>query len=225
MTLNAQSILERLQPLANDKTKGIYTRQGIKETILGINRTPLRQMAKEIGQNHDLALDLWRTGIFEARLLASMLFDPKRFTLSEVEDLVRSTLSLQVLDEFTFDVFEDTPAQTDLFETWRKHTEPCLRRSAWNMAVTRVIAKQLKPEQLEDLLGIIEQELMAEDPDVQYAMNRCLCEIGIRYDALTERCIAIGRTLGLYKEMKVAKGCTSPYAPDWITVARRNRGK
>ncbi|HEY8444950.1 MAG TPA: hypothetical protein VIK94_02350 [Bacilli bacterium] len=56
-------------------------------------------------------------------------------------------------------------------------------------------------------------------------MNRCLCEIGIAYDEYTSSCIAIGEALGVYRDLKVAKGCTSSYAPIWITVIRNKLSK
>lgn len=47
-------------------------------------------------------------------------------------------------------------------------------------------------------------------------MNQCLVEIAVTYPDYLEKGRAIGQKLGVYSEMKVAKGCTSAYAPDWI---------
>ena len=51
-------------------------------------------------------------------------------------------------------------------------------------------------------------------------MNHALCEIGIRYPQFTERCITLGETLGVYRDLKVSKGCTSAYAPNWIAAGK-----
>lgn len=76
---------------------------------------------------------------------------------------------------------------------------------------------------MDDLIKIIEANLVIVNPLVQWAMNRCLCEIGITHDAYTEQCLEIGERLAVYKEMKVSKGCTSAYAQDCIHAVRRNK--
>ena len=59
---------------------------------------------------------------------------------------------------------------------------------------------------------------------VKYAMNRAMVEIGINYPSLTQRILTNSERLGVYKEVMVAKGCTSPYAPDWIHAVLRRKG-
>lgn len=54
--------------------------------------------------------------------------------------------------------------------------------------------------------------LVDAPPMVQEAMNRALCEIGIRYPEWTARCVAIGEALGVYCDLKVPKVCISIYA-------------
>ena len=56
------------------------------------------------------------------------------------------------------------------------------------------------------------------EPEVQWTMNNTLAAIGIHFPALRERAIAIGETLGIYRDYPVSKGCTSPFAPIWINA-------
>ena len=53
----------------------------------------LRKLAKEIGKNHKLALDLWRTGIAEARILAGMVDDSVKLTQEQMEGWVYVDIS------------------------------------------------------------------------------------------------------------------------------------
>jgi 3-methyladenine DNA glycosylase AlkD len=59
----------------------------------------------------------------------------------------------------------------------------------------------------------------------QEAMNRCLCEIGIRVSEYTNRCIAIGEKIGRLDELSVSEACSSTYAPEWIAAGLRLREK
>ena len=36
----------------------------------------IKALAKELGKDHDLAEELWQSGIYEARILAAMVDDP-----------------------------------------------------------------------------------------------------------------------------------------------------
>src|SRR5688572_24343350 len=54
-------------------------------------------------------------------------------------------------------------------------------------------------------------------PEVQWTMNFCLAGIGIHFPKHRKRAIASGEKLGIYRDYPVSKGCTSPFAPIWIT--------
>ena len=60
-------------------------------------------------------------------------------------------------------------------------------------------------------------------PETQWTMNYCLAGIGIHFPKLRKRALAIGESLGIYRDYPVSKGCTSPFAPIWIEeMVRRN---
>lgn len=55
------------------------------DSALGISIHTLRSLAKEIGVNHELAIQLWDSGIHEAKILASMISEPTRVTENLME--------------------------------------------------------------------------------------------------------------------------------------------
>ena len=62
---------------------------GINDSkALGIKMPYLRKLAKKIGKNHELALELWATEIHEARILASMIEGPKTITESQIDSWI-----------------------------------------------------------------------------------------------------------------------------------------
>ncbi|MBN2876759.1 MAG: DNA alkylation repair protein [Bacilli bacterium] len=218
-----KSILSELEPLINETSKKVYFRQGIQEEVLGIKMGDLRKLAKRTGKNNELAWELWNTNIYELRILALSIFDGNALNENDLLSLITSTENKYLIDEYAFSLDSQRNDQMKRMDTWFKHDDPRVRQTAWNLAIVLNHSDQLSFEQRKTYVNRIEQELLDQDSNTQYAMNRLLCEIGIRYDDLTDRCIAIGEKLGLYREMKVAKGCTSPYAPAWIEAGRRNR--
>lgn len=225
MIKSVNEILNEISSLANDKSKKVYIKQGIKETILGVNLGPLRKLAGTLGKNPQLAQELWDTNIFEARVLASMLFDSSKLDQETIWRLVDQAQSKNVIDELTFEAFETIDNPKSYVGKWLRDPNPKIQRAAWNMAIILVKQKRFSETELNDLLDLIESQLRTTDDMIQFSMNRCLCEIGIFNDQLTDRCLAIGENLGVYREMKVSKGCTSPYAPNWIHAVRDKKRK
>ena len=56
----------------------------------GIGLTKLRKLAKQIGKNHDLALQLWESDIYDARIIALLIDDPKQITIEQAERQVEN---------------------------------------------------------------------------------------------------------------------------------------
>lgn len=219
-----EKILQQLKEQSKESVIKRYQKQGIKEEILGVQKGVIRKLAKEIKQDHELALNLWETNIYEARVLAIELFDANQFELKQIKNLVLSTESIFLIDELTLTIFESLYPHFDILDLWKHEKDLRLVRSAWNAAIANVVTKKYNETQFEQILNVIEKTILKKDELVQYAMNRCVVEIGVRNEVFTDRCFTLGESLGLYKDMKVSKGCTSPYIPDWMNaVLKRKR--
>ena len=59
----------------------------------------LRGLAKTHRRNHPLALELWRSGIHEARILASLVDDPRLVSEEKLEEWIREIDSWDVCDQ------------------------------------------------------------------------------------------------------------------------------
>lgn len=225
MQANLTNVLRQLNTLTDEKKKKFYLKQNISEEILGINLGPLRKLAGDLGIQHPLGQELWNTNIYEARVLATMVFDPTLLDEEDIHRLLTQTDSKTLIDELSFQTFERISDRKARMKHWIEDSSPKFRQAGWNMAVLLVIEKQLEKQELETLLEIIDKSLVDADVYSQFSMNRCLSEIGIHNDDLTQRCLEIAERLGVYRDWKVSKGCTSPYAVDWINVVRKKRNK
>jgi 3-methyladenine DNA glycosylase AlkD len=221
MTKN--EILEILHNSGNEKRKQMYIKNGAGENTYGVLLGELRKLAKQSGKNHELASELWQSGNTDARWLACMLFDVKKLSTDEVRSMVAELTYPDMLDKLISEVVSSHRDADILAEEWMDSGKDNLGRAGWNLIVHNVSAGKLTDHELEELLATIEIELQTASPGKQWAMNHALCEIGIRYPQLTERCITLGETLGVYRDLKVPKGCTSAYAPDWIAAGIRKK--
>ena len=223
--MNLTELLAQLQPLASQKVQKIYARLGVKETTFGVNKGPLRKLAESIGIDESLALEAWTSGIYEARLIASSVSDPHTFTPHKVEAWVAQSESLPVIDELCFTWFEVMDLGMETISAWIDDPSLKHQRLGWNLAIVKVHRKKLNQSDLRDLFDRIEAKLVEAPSLVQDAMNRCLVEISVTYPQFTDEGRSLGERLGVYKDMKVAKGCTSPYAVAWIDAVVRRQTK
>lgn len=214
-----------LEDLGNEKRKQMYIKNGASENTYGVLMGELRKLVKQLGTNHDLALELWHSGNTEAQWIACMIFDVNKLTLDEIRNMASQINYNDMIDKFAGEVVSKHKSVDLLAEEWTASGEDNLGRAGWNLIVHKVSDGKMTNEELEELLTTIKNELQTATPGKQWAMNHALCQIGICYPDFTKKCIALGETLGVYRDLKVPKGCTSAYAPNWIEAGIKKRTK
>lgn len=223
--MTANEVLAILRETGNDKRKQMYIKNGAGENTYGVLLGELRKLAKQTGKNHELAVELWHTGNTEARWLACMSFEVQKLSLKEVREMTEELTYPDLIDKFIGEVICYHKEAEVLEKEWTISTKDNLGRAGWNLVVHRVSEGNLADEELNKLLATVEAELQTASSGKQWAMNHALCEIGICYPGYTEECMLLGERLGVYRDMKVPKGCTSAYAPNWITAVVNKKRK
>ncbi len=103
---SAEEVLDQLRSRAQPGQLEGMARYGIAmDGRLGVRVPELREMAKQLGKDHSLALDLWRTGIAEARILASMVDEPQQVTEQQMDEWVGAFDSWDVCDHVCMNLF------------------------------------------------------------------------------------------------------------------------
>ncbi len=223
VNMTASEALTKLESLGNESVRARNIKRGAGSLPqFGVQMGDIRKVAKEIGANHELALELWDTGIIEARLLALLLVKPKRLARAQLDAMVRDAGFVQVFDWLDAYVVRKHPEKESLRQGWMKDENPWALRAGWSLTAERV-GKQPEGLDLSGLLDRIEDELVDAAPEAQWTMNNCLAGIGIHHAQLRPRALAIGEKLGVYRDYPTPKGCTSPFAPIWINeMVRRS---
>jgi 3-methyladenine DNA glycosylase AlkD len=221
MTLN--ETLKQLEALGNEKLRAQNTKNGAGDNQFGVKRGDIRALAEKIRSNHELALSLWETGNVDAQLLATLLIKPKNLSAQEMDRMVRSVTFGHVADWLNAYVVKQHPDKETLRQEWMAAGDRWAARAGWSLTAERVV-KSPEGLDLPALLDRIESEMGSADPVVQWTMNSTLAEIGIHFPELRKRAIAIGDTLGIYRDYPVSKGCTSPFAPIWIEAMVSRQG-
>jgi 3-methyladenine DNA glycosylase AlkD len=215
MATTLKEALAQLEALGNEKVRVQNSKNGAGDNQFGVRLGDIRKLAAKIKTNHALAIALWETGNIDARLLAILLINPKNLSGDELDRMVRSVGFAQVADWLNSYVVKKYPDKETLRQSWMADDDPWAARAGWSLTSER-IGKNPEGLDLLALLDRIESEMGDAAPEAQWTMNFCLAGIGIHFPKYRKRAIAIGETLGIYRDYPVSKGCTSPFAPIWI---------
>ncbi|GIE89789.1 DNA alkylation repair protein [Actinoplanes regularis] len=215
-------VLAELAALEDPKAREVNRRHGDDH---GVNLGALRALAKRLKIQQDLAGQLWKTADSAARLLAMLICRPKAFTRDELDAMLREARTPKVHDWLVNYVVKKNPHAEELRVAWLADPDPVVASAGWALTTERVARK---PEGLDlgKLLDVIEAEMKDAPDRLQWAMNHCLAQIGIEHPEHRARAIDIGERLQVLKDYPTAPGCTSPFAPTWITeMVRRQHDK
>ncbi|MFC8074741.1 DNA alkylation repair protein [Streptomyces sp. NPDC057307] len=188
----------------------------------GVNLGKLRSLAKRLRTQQELARRLWETDDTAARLLALLICRPKAFGGAELDAMLREARAAKVHDWLVNYVVKKNPHREELRLAWSADPDPVVASAGWALTTDRVTKK---PAGL-DLAGLVDviEARMKDAPDrLQWAMNHCLAQIGIEHPEHRARAIDIGERLEVLKDYPTPPGCTSPYAPVWITEMVRRQ--
>lgn len=215
-----KKVIRELAALEDPKIREVNERQGDDH---GVNLGRLRELAKRLKTQHEIAVELWVTGDTAARLLATLMCKPKAFSAAELDAMVREIRSPKLLDWFIVNVVKSSRHAEELRIKW-KDGRDLVGRAGWSLTVDRVV-KDAAGLDLDALLDQIEKEMKQAPLRKQWAMNQCLAEIGIHHDRLRARAIKIGKRLAVLIDYPASPGCTPPYAPTWIAEMVRRQEK
>lgn len=188
---SVKNVLDRLQSKAKpEQLRGMAKYGMIVEKRLGVSVPDMRKLAKELGRDHKLALDLWRTGIAEARIVAGMVADPASLTEEQMEEWVKGINSWDVCDQVCMNLFEKNRLAWKKIVDWSEREEEFVKRTVFSLiACLAWHDKKAGDGKFIELLPVIARAATDERNFVKKAVNWALRNIGKRNLTLNEAAI------------------------------------
>jgi len=195
--LEVKLVIDRLRSLGDPKAVEGMTRFGIQSSnSFGVSVPQLRTLASEVGRDHMLAMKLWETGLHDARLLATMVDDPRKVTLEQMDKWVRDFDSWDVVDGSCGNLFDKTPFAVAKAKQWCKREEKFVKRAGFvMMAELAVHDKEAKDKVFLDFLPLIVGGASDERNFVKKAVNWALRQIGKRNMKLNKAAVSTARRI------------------------------
>jgi 3-methyladenine DNA glycosylase AlkD len=193
----AKTAVEELRRLGTKRNVEGMARFGIRAVkVYGVSKPKLDELAKKIGKNHELGLELWATGIHDAKILAGMISEPGRVTAAQMELWVRDFDNWDTCDGTCCHLFVFAKPAWSKAVGWTRRKEEFQKRAGFALAAYLAYRdKSAKDGSFLKFLKIIEREAEDERNFVRKAVNWALRNIGKRNRKLNRAAIATAQRL------------------------------
>jgi 3-methyladenine DNA glycosylase AlkD len=197
--MTSDEVLNLLKKNGNQKNREGMARFGINaQNAFGISMPVLRSLGKTIGTDHKLALELWKTGFHEARILCTLIADPAKATPALMDRWVKDFNSWDVCDQCCLNFFFKTEFALDKIKEWNDSSDEFVKRASFALiAVCAVHRKDWNDSVFLSFFPLIEKHSTDERNFVKKAVNWALRQIGKRNRFLngkaSELCLKIAK--------------------------------
>lgn len=186
---------------------------GMKSYGIGVSR--LRKLAKKIGRDRELARALWKSDVYDARVLALLVDDPARITREQAEEQVEQLAGGMLAHVFAScdATLAKTPFAVDLADQWVRSDDPVRRDCGYGLLyeASKLYGKKAPTEAF--FLAHVERiaKRIATEPErVRLAMGAALMGIGKRSAVLNAAALEVARAVGPI-EFSNANGDCEPF--------------
>ncbi|MCL5010804.1 MAG: DNA alkylation repair protein [Patescibacteria group bacterium] len=195
--MNCRGIAKKLEAQSNAKNVAGMARFGINpKNTFGVSMPALRIIAREIGKNHKLALELWQTGIHEARILAGLVDAPELVTKKQMDNWASGFDSWDVCDQVCMNLFDKTPFAFDKARQYAQKEREFIKRTGFAlMASLAVHDKKAESSQFVEFFPFIVKASTDERNFVKKAVNWALRQIGKRNLKLNKQAVKIAKEI------------------------------
>lgn len=216
-------ILAELEALGSEQTRKTYRRHGVGENQYGVSYAKLAKLHKRIKHDHELARQLWATGNHDARILATMIADPKQADRALLETWGQELENYVQADGLAGYIGKTSLAR-ELMEQWTRSPDERIGTVGWGLLATLAIQdKALSDDYFAGYLGSIARDIHGSPNRVRHAMNNALIAIGMRGPALEAQALAATQRIGAVRVDHGQTNCQTPDAAAYIRKANTRK--
>jgi 3-methyladenine DNA glycosylase AlkD len=192
-----KDVVAWLERTGSKKGRDAMARYAIpSDKAYGVGVGAMQKYAQGLGQNHELALALWKVDRYETRMLTMFLAEPERVTAAQMDRWVDDFDNWAICDTACFKLFDQTAHAWLKVEQWARRKEEFVVRTAfallWSLTVHD---RDAHDEQFIHGLALIERAATDERNFVKKAVDMALRATGKRNRALNLAAVDVARRL------------------------------
>jgi 3-methyladenine DNA glycosylase AlkD len=222
--MNTEKVLATLKKLGKPQTAAIYRRHGSGEQVFGVLTSEIAKLQKKIKVNHALALELWKTGNAEARVLALQVADPEKLTRSDADGLVQDG-PVRFIGCYLSGLLARSPIAEETMRAWMKSPDEFHREMGYGILGVRLKddPDSVSDADAERVLATIEKEIHRSPNRARHAMNGAVISIGIYKPKLRKKALEAAERIGKVEVDHGETGCKTPDAASYIERASKRK--
>lgn len=164
--------------------------------VYGVSVSDIRALGKRIGRDPKLADALWKTGWYEARMLAAFVADPARITPAQMDRWARDFDNWAICDTMCFHLFDKSPHAWRKIAQWSRRKEEFVKRAAFALLASVALHDKAAPAvRFRAALPLVERAAADDRNFVRKGVSWALRGIGRRNAALRAPAVAVARRL------------------------------
>ncbi len=220
--MTSTEILDQLKALGLDSIKKVLLKHGIKEPLYGVKIEELKKIQKKIKNGHQLSLELYDSGIYDAMYLAGLIAEPEKMSKDELQHWCRTATSASICEYTVAWVASESRYGMELAMEWIKSDIENIASSGW-ATLSSIVAitddKKLDMNLLKELMDTIPDTIHSSKNRIKAAKNLFLISVGTYVKELNSYAKELGLKIGKVNVDVGETACKVPYAIDYIEKA------
>ena len=217
--------MSALEAAGSEKTRQTYARHGVGPNQFGVSFAVLKDLTKKIKVDSALAGELWETGNHDARVLATMIADPRQESEERLDRWAADLDNKTIADTFARHVAR-TPLARAKADAWSAHENEWIGEAGWILVALLAGEDRTLPDQyFLDHMRTIERDIHSRQNRVRHAMNQALIAIGLRNSTLEAEALALAARVGKVAVDHGDTACETPEVAGYIAKAKAQREK
>jgi 3-methyladenine DNA glycosylase AlkD len=219
----ASAVVDELRKLGTDPYKRILLNHGIREPVFGVKIEHLKKIEKRTRKNHQLALDLYDTGVYDAQYLAGLIADETKMTAGDLRRWLKKANCPALCGTAVAWVAAESRHGFKLALEWIESKDENVAQAGWTTLGCVVALRNdadLDLAELERLLRHAGKTIHQQPNHVRYAMNGFVIAAGSYVRALADLAIETAESIGVVSVDMGNTACKVPAAPAYIRKAQ-----
>lgn len=222
--MTAEEIVKQLKALGTEGYKKILRNHGVQEPFFGVKIEELKKIQKRVKQDYQLALDLYDTGIYDARYLAGLIADDLKMTKKDLRHWL-ATANCAALCDYTIAwVAAGSKHGHELALEWIESKQENVATCGWQTLCGLVAIKddaELDLTELKKLLQRVQKTIHTAPNNVRYVMNTFVISVGVYVKPLTELALQTATKIGPVTVDMGNTACKVPLATEYIQKVQK----
>ena len=220
--MTTPEVLSVLKKAGKPQTAAIYKRYGTGDNVFGTLTSEIGKLQRKIKVDHALALELWKTGNAEARMLAVQVTDPQKVTKALAEKFLADG-PVRFLGLYLAALIARSPIADKTMREWMKSPDEVMRETGYNILSARLRddADSISDADAGKVIATIERQILKSPNWARYAMNNAIIALGVWRPKVRKNAVAAATRIGKVDVDHGDTNCKTPEAVSYIAKAAR----